>query len=201
MGEKNKILGSVEINAEDPIFYKNTVWKDIFGRVISKNLDTAVGHWDWVDGYFRADNTANISNSSHALYVLCQLNHDVDYREGAYTSLHIHWKQEQNPTTNSPKWKLQHKVIPTGGAVPTAWIDDTVLVENVFDYDNAGQQDQITLFSHIDISGLNSSSRIIFRIWRDGTNVADTYQQYLYISDFDIHVPIYTAGSNNENGR
>jgi len=42
------------------------------------------------------------------------------------------------------------------------------------------------------------SSRILFKLWRDGTNVLDTYQQYLYCSDFDIHVPVYIQGSKEE---
>ena len=198
--EQNKTT-NITFTDEDPIKLNDTVWRDIYGRVISKNLDVAVGHWDWKDGYFRADNTANVTNDNHALYVLTQLNHDVDYRTGSYTSLHIHWLQEQDPASYNPVWKLQYKVIPTGGAVPTTWTDCAVLTQNVFTYANAGSQDQITAFEHIDISGLEVSSRILFKLWRDGANANDTYQQYLYCSDFDIHVPIYTIGSKTEISR
>ena len=91
---------------EHPFSAEDTIWRDIYGRVVSKHLDTTSGHWDFLDGYFRADNTQNLSNNSHALYVSVQLNHFVDYRPGAYTSLHIHWLQQTNPTTANPVWKV-----------------------------------------------------------------------------------------------
>jgi len=102
----NKQVNEIEFFEENPIKMNDTVWRDIYGRVISKNLDTATGHWDWNSGYFRADDSANVSNDDHALYILTQLNHFVDYRAGSYTSLHIHWKQEQDPASYKPAWKL-----------------------------------------------------------------------------------------------
>jgi len=188
----------ITTTGNDPITANDTVWRDEFGRINAKNLDTAVGHWDWLDGYIRVDNTQTITNDNHALYLVTQLNHDVDYRTGAYTSLHIHWVQEQDPATYNPMWVLWYKIVPTGGAVPSSWTESTILTANVFDYDNAGAQDQITTFSHIDISGLNVSSRIHWKLYRYGPSSLDTYQQYLLLSDIDIHVPKYTLGSQAE---
>ena len=86
----------------------------------------------------------------------------------------------------------------TGGRHPDTWTETPVLVQNVFPYNNGPKQDQITAFGHIPIDGLNVSSRILFKIYRDGQNVGDEYKTYLYITDFDCHVPVYTLASKDE---
>ena len=198
-----------EIRADGTVRLKGAArtWDDVFGRVISKNLDTAVGHWDWADGWFRADNSANATNNSHALFILFQIPHKT-YVKKTFTgdaapvfNFHIHWKQEQDHATNIPLWKAQYIITNTGGATDSTWKDLAVTNLNVFDYDNAGAQDQITEFASIDIEDMVVSSRIVVKLWRDGTDDADTYQQYLYASDFDGHVMDDSFGSDTLYGK
>ena len=186
-------VDEIVTSGERPLSMNDTVWKDVFGRINAKNLDTSKDKWDFKKGYYEANKDGDPNDEYECIYITHQLNHDVDYRVNARTSLHIHWVQEQ---ILLPEWHMEYKVIPTGGEVPSGWTPGSVIVPAIFSYDHPGAQDQITQFNYVDINGLEVSSRILWRLWRidDGTS----YTVNVKISDFDIHVPIYTLGSKDE---
>ena len=116
------------------------------------------------------------------------------YKEGSLIYPHLHWAGE-DASAGDVVWKMEYLWVNIGDALGT---DTTIVTRTV-------ANDTVLLGKHrmnnlptagIDGTGKLISSILQYRIYRDGTDAADTYTKKAYLSEFDIHCEMDTGGSN-----
>lgn len=112
-----------------------------------------------------------------------------DYKEGTDIIPHIHWA----PTTTDiadVKWQLRYMWVNKDGTFSGA----TTIFATVTTSGTAWRE-QRTSFPSISGSGKQIGSRFLYRLFRDATDVADTYAFDAAVFDFGIHYECDTLGS------
>lgn len=115
------------------------------------------------------------------------------YAEGTLIYPHVHWAAE-NTDAGDVVWKIEY-----------LWVNvDEPLQVNTTITGRTIANDTVTLGKHmatdvptggIDGTGMKISSILQYRIYRDGTNAADTYAGKVFLSEFDVHFQVDTMGS------
>ena len=190
-------VDEIVTTGEVPLTLDDTVWVDLFGYTVARNLDNTRGHVDFNFNEATTDFDANadITNNRDSVTINYQLNHFVD-RETANVKArpHFHWFQENSGVV---RWVSQYRILENGkeaGAWSTQAVTDTTLYAYV-----SGKLVQITSLPDVPIKDVSISSIIQVRLWRDGTNVGDTYgSTKAKILSMDAHVPQKYLGSKDE---
>jgi len=117
------------------------------------------------------------------------------YKEGSNLSFHVHWM----PTTagaGDVKWQLEYFWINEGGTASTS---DTVSITTTAG--GTAWVEKISTFADISGASKTSQGRFAFRIFRDPSDVADTYGDSAALLDVGVHFEEDTIGSRTVNAK
>lgn len=131
----------------------------------------------------------NGTTTMEQLFGVFEYNHN--YKEGADIYPHIHWSPTTTATTDV-KWNLDY-VWDNVGAGPSAVTTISVIQAA----NGVAYRQQKALFPTISGTGKQIGSQIQFRLWRDPTDVQDTYAAIAVIQTMGIHAEIDSFGSTN----
>ena len=151
------------------------------GPVNAPSVNSTLGTLTFEDGATRV--VAGLAQMPHA------------WLEGSAVEPHVHWIQ---PASGDVVWQLEYRVMPAiGAAFPSAWTTVTS-TNSRSTYPGSGNWVQITRFPSIDMTGLEISAMILFRLSRLGGDALDTLAADVDLLEFDIHYQIDTPGSGQE---
>jgi len=197
----NNTLNTVAVHTtgETPMLIGDVVFEDVSGYNLGSRFDSVSGKIDnnFAEGGLNFNTGANLSSNTDALITNYQLPHKTYRGEGAFIYPHIHWIQTD---TNLSDWKVEYRVL--NGGVIGGWIEqdkaDYLGIRKT--YPGSGDFVQITSFAPISIAGLDLSSIIQIRMWRDTTSVGntDTISGDVCLVYTDAHVPLTYLGSQEE---
>lgn len=127
--------------------------------------------------------SASQTNALHG-----NMEHQHDAREGVAITPHIHW-YPTNTNTGDVRWGLEYTIEAMSGTLysGTIYVDATA--------SGTAWQEQRDNFAEIGGANLVIGAQIHFRLFRDGTDAADTYNDGAAIATFGIHYEIDTVGS------
>lgn len=111
-----------------------------------------------------------------------------DYREGTDLRPHIHW-MPVDATSGVVRWGLDYYIRSgvTVLASGTVYVNDTA--------PGTAWEEQRIEFPAISGSSLTIGDQISFRLFRDATDVADTYGAYAAVTTYGYHYEVDTLGS------
>ena len=198
ISDKTTKQAGIETSGETPLKLSDTVWLDLIGYTIARNLDSTRDHIDYNydDGTVDFDdNGADTTDNRDAITINYQINHDTDRETVAVVGRpHFHWLQTLDLT---PAWVWQWRVLENGKSI-SAWSAKTEVTSKVYPW-VAGGLVQITSLGDIPIEGVSISSIIQVRLWRDGNSANDTYGVTdVQVLSSDTHVPLKYLGSKTE---
>jgi len=165
-----------------------TVWEDV--NLAGLELGAGASTPDLVDVnntglQLRAfDGTAIVEQ----LYGTIELPHS--YKEGSNITMHVHWMPTTTETGNV-RWKIDYKWVNAGDVYTntvTTQSTDGAASGTAWDGTN-------TDFSTITGTGKTISSHFVFRLYRDPTDVNDTYAADAAVIQIGIHYEKDTNGS------
>lgn len=162
-----------------------TVWKDknvgALGLRVGASAPTFAAFVSGVYGY-RFDDAA--TNEVHGTIEI-----DHDYKEGTALSFHVHWAPTTTNTGNI-RWGLEYSIASKDEAYPTS---TTIYITQAGS--GTVNQHQIIAFADISGTGVGITDVIAFRLFRDGTNGADTFTGNAFLLSCGIHYESDTLGS------
>jgi len=112
-----------------------------------------------------------------------------DYKEGTDIIPHIHWAATTTAAGNV-KWNLAYMWVDRDGVFTTETVISVTVATS-----GVAWQEQRTNFPTISGAGKTIGSRFHFVLYRDPTDVADTYTADAAAFDFGIHYERDTVGS------
>ena len=196
---------SIKLNGDNeaiPVKTNNTVYEDKATPLLGKRLSTSTGKVDynWAEGNVKFQPDGNFANTSDYVLMVSEEPHKGLLNGKIYP--HIHWEQT---TTNANVWSLNYRIQNNGSAKDEIWKEMTATsgelandCDNVYDY-VSGTLNQISRFKDssnnpfIDLSGLDISVTIQFRVTRTDSISGDIYATF-----FDFHYEIDALGSRDE---
>lgn len=127
---------------------------------------------------------------THELHGSIEMQHD--YKEGSNFDFHIHWAPSTTNTGNC-RWGLEYSIANDGAAFPTP---TTVYAVSA----GAGVVNQHTRVSIATITGTGFTIGTVmaYRIFRDGTNGADTFTGNAFLISAGVHYECDTIGSRQQ---
>jgi len=129
-------------------------------------------------------------NSEEELFFEVQLPHG--YSAGTDIKPHVHWAPSTTGTGNVV-WGLEYTVANVG-----AVIGNTTLLSVTDAASGTALQQEVAGFGTISGTGLQESTILLFRIYRDAGNAADTYAADAFGLSVDIHIQLEKRGSLTE---
>lgn len=113
------------------------------------------------------------------------------YKAGSDIKPHVHWAAPVD-TAGDVVWGLEYL-----WRVKDQAIGNTTLVDATITPSSYGAQ-LIDGLGTLDGDGMGISSILVCRLYRKGDAAADTYQNEVYLSEFDFHFQADAPGSRNE---
>lgn len=139
--------------------------------------------------------TAFAKNATEQVYFDVQLPHS--WAAGTGIRPHVHWSPGNNATTGSVVWGLEYTwanaVNAPGNTYPAS---STLSVTQAAA--GSAYAHQIAQWSEIDGTGKRVSSVLMCRLFRDGTNEADTFDADAFALSLDFHILTWPLGSFDE---
>lgn len=125
------------------------------------------------------------------LMFTAQLPHS--YTQGSDVEPHIHWSPSDTANTGNVVWGIELTWTNIGDLIANSTITTiTVAV------DGAGTRNVMSDFPLLDGTGKLISGQYHGRIFRDATNVLDTYPDDAFVLEFDFHFQQNSLGSDTE---
>jgi hypothetical protein len=167
-----------------------TVFDDVRGILISRTEATSptMSPFGGSTTIYEWQFDKNLSTK----YLCCDIQLPHGYKEGSKIYPHIHWTPSDAGTGNVV-WKVDYEWVNVGGSynlTTTTTLSATVAANGAW---ASGIADLAP--TGIDGTGKTISSILVCRIYRDGNDAADTYDNSAAIIGFDIHVEENTLGS------
>lgn len=113
------------------------------------------------------------------------------WREGTTLYMHFHWIPIDTDT-GDVVWGVEYttaNIDGTFGNTTLATVTDTA--------SGTANTHQMSAAIELDGTGLTASSMILLRLYRDASNVADTYDNDAALIEFDIHFEIDKLGESS----
>lgn len=132
----------------------------------------------------------NAVNSEQEMYFAVQLPHS--YKEGSDIEPHVHWVPDDTET-GDVVWGLEYTWASIDGTYPV-----TSIITTVGSARGTRHQHTMTDFTPIDGTGKGISSMLSGRLFRNSSNVLDTYANGACLLEFDFHFEMDTMGSRLE---
>lgn len=176
------------------VILSQPVWTDL--RISGSSLGSGASAPDpvtWVNASNLRVKGFDGTTTSEQLFFEVQLGHD--YKEGTDIHPHVHW----GPTTTgvgNVKWILEY-----------SWVnimDTTPAVTTISSVQAAGgvaYRHLLTEFPEMSGAGKSLSSMIIGRIYRDPSDIQDTYAGDAGLLELDFHYQIDGLGSISESSK
>ena len=147
-----------------------TCFDDLVSSLVARRLESTAGalQYNYDNSSITMQRNGNITNTSDRLIFNKQIPHA--FKAGSLMGLHIHWEQTDATTREfTVQWRIQENREAKTEAWQTSIIDTNT--NNVFPY-TSGTINQITTLVDIDLTGLNISDTVQFRLARtDAVNV------------------------------
>lgn len=162
-----------------------TVWKDLIIAAANLRPGASPPSFAVFSGgvyAFRFDDA-----QTNELHGAVELQHD--YKEGTDLYFHIHWSPSTTNTGNC-RWGLEYTVVNPAGTFPAT--DTQYVAVAGSGTVNAHQLNNIY---QITGTGLKIGAVLVFRIFRDGTNGADTFTGNAFVHSIGVHYECDTLGS------
>ena len=201
MGQEVKINTNLAVEADGTVRMDNEamVWDDLRVPLSEPSTGTTKPTW----ARFPYDGSGSLpflnwfkDSGIDEMYFLVQLPHS--WKEGTDIHAHIHWVPSENGSAGPtvPCWGLQYAWLNIGETFTayttiygTTTVPDEVLVKS---------RQYLTPLGSISGSGKKISSMLVCRIFRDGSNVTDTYGGLAGALEVDFHYQLDTFGSRQE---
>ena len=168
-----------------------TVWDDLVGSLVGRQLSSTAGKVDynWAENSITMQPGGNIATINDLLIFNYQKPHGV--KTISNIDMHIHWEQ---PNSNKVEWTIDYRIQDNSTAKTTAWTRVTANSDDdsKFAY-VSGTLNQITELAVVNLSAVNISSTVQFRVARTdatATNIEATF--------VDAHVERDMYGSRQE---
>ena len=129
-------------------------------------------------------------NSEHEMYFAVQLPHS--YKLGSDIEPHVHWIPTDD-NTGDVVWGLEYTWTSIDGIYPV-----TSIITTIGSARGTTNQHTMTDFTPIDGTGKGISSMLTGRLFRNSSNVSDTYGNGACLLEMDFHFEIDTMGSRTE---
>ncbi len=170
------------------------LYDDIIGNVFGARLNSTAGKVDysWDENALKFQPGGNITNRADRIQINMQMPHKMVFGSAAFFSLHFHWWQED---TVQRTLTLQYRIQNNNEAKNTTWQTITAVTgtgSDVFGY-TSGVLNQITYFPEIDVTGVDISSTIQWRMARTDSETGDLLAYFV-----DAHYAIDSDGSMDE---
>lgn len=181
----------VELDGTTVFKGASTVWDDLVGSLIGRQLSSVAGKVD----YNWDENTITMQPGGVITTINDLIIFNYQYPHAAITDgsmrLHIHWEQ---PNSNQVEWTVDYRIQSNGSAKTTSWTRVTAnsTDDSAFPY-VSGTLNQITSLAVIDLTGASLSATVQFRVAR--TDVTATDIEAVFI---DAHIERDTVGSRTE---
>lgn len=136
------------------------------------------------------------ASTEQEVYFTVQLPHK--YKVGTDLSPHVHWTTATGtPTGTNVVWGLEYTVIPIGGNFPTTSIlTSNTIIASIGTPAGTGQH-LITPLGAISGAGVDISTIIVCRLFRQVTNTNDTFANEVGLLSMDFHYEIDGVGSHS----
>jgi hypothetical protein len=177
----------VTCGANKTIELQNTVYMD-------ENFDPIIGRGASAPGLVTLD-TSSIqvvafdgTATTEQVSSTRELNHN--YKEGTDLSFHIHWVPVNNNAGNV-KWQLEYWI--TDGDGPTVRASGTLTVTAAAS--GTAWDTTLSVFGTVTGTTFKIGDQISLRLFRDPTDVADTYASDAAVKTYGYHYQIDTLGS------
>lgn len=133
------------------------------------------------------------SSATELLFISAQMPHG--WKSGSGIVPHVHW-QKTTSASGNVFWQLDYKKAPINEVMDASFTTLTTssVVGGTPDTDTADKH-LISSFGLLDMSDMDISDMLIFKLARIGGNAADTYGADARLLEFDIHYRINQPGS------
>lgn len=134
-------------------------------------------------------------NAVNEVFLIAQLPHS--YAEGTDLRPHLHWGTQSTKTTGDVVFGLEWTLAGKDEAFATTTVDEvTVSVTENIQYKE--QIDGFTDIPGTTSGGVKISDVIIARLYRKGNDAADTFDDPVFVFEFDIHFQSNSNGTEFE---
>jgi len=124
------------------------------------------------------------------VYFTVQLPHS--FKQGTTVRPHVHWAPP-DANTGGITWGLEYTWVNINGT-----FGNTTITTANDSTDGVAFKHHLAPFTPLSGVGKNISSMLVCRLFRDVSDVNDTYASDIYLLEFDIHFQINTMGSRQE---
>lgn len=122
------------------------------------------------------------------------------WKEYSTVKPHVHWSKTTTGGGGDVRWVIDYEVWNNGDVSTLTYSNQLVVTSSVAgtpDNDTANEL-LISSFGDIDMTGIEASGMIFWRISREGGDAADTYSADARLIEFDIHYEVDSFGSSRE---
>jgi len=170
--------------------YQDYLWNDYNIAAIALATGAAapdkvtVNGATYIEGY-AFDGNATTESLSGVIEIL------HGYVEGSDLRPHVHWAPTTTGTGNV-KWQMEYTIANADGTFSTP---TTITITDAAG--GTAWQSLVAEFATISGTGLEIGAQVHFSIFRDPSDVADTYAGDALLSSVGVHVQVESAGSIN----
>lgn len=170
----------------------DTVWDDVrvSGNAFAKNVNAPSLSAFGAAGGLLAYSFTGTGVTVNQVYFAIQIPHS--YKLGTNLRPHVHW----TPTTTDAGnvvWQLEYAWQDLGAVFSAA-----TPIEIIDAAAGVAWEHQLAEFPEISGAGVDLSSMLICRLFRNPAHTSDTYGQDAALLEFDIHFQANTLGSREE---
>jgi len=180
-------LDTRAVSLENGHFNGNATWNDFYvaGIALTSGIiaPDLVTFQDGIKLY--GFNGVNRIEETHGSFEIMH-----DYKEGTDIRPHIHWSPI-NANAGDVKWQLEYTVAGFNGTFPANTIISSVAGAT------GAKKHIANEFDVIDGANLKVGDVILFRLFRDATDVEDTYGSDAFLLSLGIHYQVDSTGSDD----
>lgn len=200
-----KINDNFVVESDGTVRYDNaaTVWDDlmVYPDAAGKVAGTKSPVWTLFKNNGSGSQGAFLwmfdKDQEQEVYFTIQMPHSYKVSSNIYP--HVHWTTiSGTPTATNVVWGLEYTVVAIGGTYTNTTIINTTSVISEIGTPSGTSQHLISSFPSISGSGLDFSTVLVCRLFRNTGHTNDTFGNSVGLLGFDIHYEKDTDGSRTE---